>query len=119
MKLEEFDAKKNGTSLVEIKLHDLRRLFSSLHPAPSLEKDLDEGAEQCIVEAFREIGTAAEIPQEGLLISGWIARWLPIQILLYDWWPIQESKNIYRQIPSAPIQIRALPLEGHPEPVTR
>ncbi len=40
-------------------------------------------------------GTVHEIITEGLLISGWVAMWRPIQIFLYDWWPIRRMRSIY------------------------
>lgn len=36
-------------------------------------------------------GTIEKILAEGLLISGWVAMWRPIQIYLYDWWPIRRT----------------------------
>jgi hypothetical protein len=33
----------------------------------------------------------AQILQEGLLIGGWVARWRPMEIFLYDWWPIRAE----------------------------
>jgi hypothetical protein len=58
------------------------------------------------------LGSATEILREGLLISGWVAMWRPIQILLYDWWPIQELKRTYRKIRSVDILLQ--PLEEQP-----
>lgn len=28
---------------------------------------------------------------EGLVIGGWVAMWRPIEILLYDWWPLRRQ----------------------------
>jgi hypothetical protein len=28
---------------------------------------------------------------EGLVIGGWVAMWRPIEILLYDWWPLRRE----------------------------
>jgi hypothetical protein len=33
-------------------------------------------------------GPLAVILREGLTIVGWVALWRPIQIFLYEWWPI-------------------------------
>jgi hypothetical protein len=30
----------------------------------------------------------ARVLQESLVIGGWVAMWRPLEILLYDWWPI-------------------------------
>ena len=32
----------------------------------------------------------AEIIREGLLIVGWVAMWRPLEVFLYDWWPIER-----------------------------
>lgn len=35
---------------------------------------------------------------EGFLIAGWVSLWHPIEILLYEWWPLSRQINIYRSI---------------------
>ncbi len=32
----------------------------------------------------------AEVIREGLLIVGWVATWRPLEVFLYDWWPIRR-----------------------------
>ena len=44
-------------TLIEIRLSEVRQLFHTLDPAPFREKDLDEAAEQYLLEACREAGT--------------------------------------------------------------
>jgi hypothetical protein len=51
-------------------------------------------------------GTFAELIQEGLLISGWVAMWRPFQIFLYDWWPIRLKRQVYEKIRAMPIEVR-------------
>ena len=51
-------------------------------------------------------GTLAEIMQEGLLIMGWVAMWRPIQIFLYDWWPIQRKRRVLERLVAIPVQVR-------------
>ena len=48
---------------------------------------------------------ALEILQEGLLISGWVAMWRPIQIFLYDWWPVRNLQRLYDKLSRAPIDV--------------
>jgi len=39
----------------------------------------------------------AEIIRESFLIGGWVAMWRPLEVFLYDWWPIRnEAKNFDR-----------------------
>jgi hypothetical protein len=50
--------------------------------------------------AARAIGTLAagpygDIASEGLVIAGWVAMWRPIQIFLYEWWPILRRRKTY------------------------
>ncbi len=38
------------------------------------------------------LGAAADIIKEGLTICGWVAMWRPLEICLYDWWPLYEER---------------------------
>ena len=42
---------------------------------------------------------------EGLIILGWVANWRPIEIFLYDWWPIIRNRNILRRLAKAEIVV--------------
>lgn len=53
-------------------------------------------------------GMLVQIIKEGLLISGWVAMWRPIQIFLYDWWPIRYMGKLYEKISKMPIEMRSL-----------
>ena len=175
--------KESGVWLVEIRLQELRQLFSHLDPAPFREKDLDPEAENYIEGAAREIGlgrptkllihlpagiadssdarTAPEavrnyfsyrarqtrnelhrllargfaslaiglaflsacltlrrslvsagsdsVVAEGLLIIGWVALWRPVEIFLYDWWPIRRRQRILEAIARMPVEVVASP----------
>jgi hypothetical protein len=50
-------------------------------------------------------GRLAQVLREGLLISGWVAMWRPIQLVLYDWWPARRKFLIYRKIAQSEISI--------------
>ena len=43
--------------------------------------------------------------KESLLIGGWVAMWRPLQIFLYDWWPVVRRRRIYRQLGHADVQV--------------
>ncbi|MET3353212.1 UNVERIFIED_ORG: hypothetical protein ABID33_001108 [Xanthobacter viscosus] len=43
---------------------------------------------------------------EGLLILGWVALWRPMEIFLYDWWPIARQRNLFRRLAAAEIVVR-------------
>ena len=44
---------------------------------------------------------------EGLIILGWVANWRPIEILLYEWWPIVGRWRLYRRLAVASVRIVA------------
>ena len=44
--------------------------------------------------------------QESLLIFGWVANWRPIEIFLYDWWPIVRQRNLYQRLSAAEVKLR-------------
>jgi hypothetical protein len=46
------------------------------------------------------------IVAEGLVITGWVAMWRPIQIFLYDWWPLRGMVRIYEKLAQIPVEIR-------------
>ena len=47
------------------------------------------------------------ILQEGLLILGWVAMWRPLQIFLYDWWPIRHFAELYERLSVTPVRLKA------------
>lgn len=48
-----------------------------------------------------------DIFKEGLLIIGWVAMWRPLEIFLYDWWPIAYSCNIFEKLSHIAIELRS------------
>lgn len=44
---------------------------------------------------------------ESLIIVGWVANWKPIEIFLYDWWPLARRRNLYRRLAAAKVELRA------------
>jgi hypothetical protein len=43
--------------------------------------------------------------EEGLIILGWVANWRPIEIFLYDWWPIVRHRNLLLRLANAEVAI--------------
>jgi len=170
-------------TLIQIRLREIRQLFHTLDPAPFREKDIDDDAEQYLLEACREarghqrlrlviqvpeheleseaartlpdainnyfsyrerekrsdiirllhqgivslligllflfaclalrrslMGSAMladpSIVEEGLLILGWVAMWRPIEVLLYDWWPMVRHRRLLHQLAVIPVEVR-------------
>lgn len=42
---------------------------------------------------------------EGLLLIGWVALWRPVEIFLYDWWPIRRQQKRFESIARMPVEI--------------
>ena len=39
-----------------------------------------------------------QILREGLVIIGWVAIWRPLEVLLYDWWPLSQKRRLLQRI---------------------
>ena len=46
-----------------------------------------------------------ELLRESLLIGGWVAMWRPLEIFLYDWWPIRSEARLYDRLSAMPVRI--------------
>jgi len=166
---------------ISLKLREMSQLFNSMDPSPFVEKDLDDDAEEFIVNWAQEFptgtpirlrvyleqwptqdpkelittaihnyfshrakiidmqfkgllnqgrttlliglaflsvclglskvllehepGTWAAIARESLTIAGWVAMWRPMQIYLYDWWPLRRRYRIYAQLSHLPVEV--------------
>jgi hypothetical protein len=44
--------------------------------------------------------------REGLLIGGWVAMWRPLEIFLYDWWPIRAEQRLFDRLAGMPVRVR-------------
>lgn len=64
--------------------------------------------------SFERLGSFAA---EGLLILGWVALWRPMEIFLYDWWPIARQRRLYGRLAQADVQVRSG--DDAPEATTR
>ena len=54
---------------------------------------------------WADVYRSISIFREGLLICGWVAMWRPLQIFLYDWWPILGERRIFERLGRMPVQI--------------
>ncbi len=50
-------------------------------------------------------GAGYRVARESLTIVGWVAMWRPLQIFLYDWWPLQRQIRLYFRLGSAHVQV--------------
>jgi hypothetical protein len=49
-----------------------------------------------------------EIVRESLTIGGWVSMWRPLEVFLYDWWPIRNEVRLSDQLAAMPVRIRYL-----------
>lgn len=84
-------------------LHELirRGLISLLIGLAALAAFLSAG------EALRSAigGTAGSIAATSLHIGGWVAMWNPMEIFLYEWWPIVSDRRLMRRLSRMPVQV--------------
>jgi hypothetical protein len=50
----------------------------------------------------RRIG---DIIRESLVIGGWVAMWRPLEVFLYDWWPIRSDARLADRLSGMPVRI--------------
>lgn len=43
--------------------------------------------------------------RETLVIGGWVAMWRPLEIFLYDWWPIRAERQLYDRLSAMPVRV--------------
>ena len=125
---------KVAENLIEIRVNDIAQLFHTLDPFPFREKDLADEAEDYIVSWAREMPgnrsfkivvfllahlagsylteTALKrLAEESFLILGWVANWRPLEIFLYDWWPLARRRDLYNRLSVATVESKPYSIE--------
>ena len=49
-----------------------------------------------------------EIVRESFTIGGWVSMWRPLEVFLYDWWPIRNEVRLSDRLAAMPVRIRYL-----------
>lgn len=49
---------------------------------------------------------AIGILREGIVIFGWVSIWKPIELILFDWYPLFEKLRFYKKLLGTEIEIR-------------
>jgi hypothetical protein len=57
----------------------------------------------------KESGILPDFIQQGVTIAGWVAMWRPMEIYLYDWWPVRHRGKIFYKLSQMPVEVR----KGH------
>ena len=70
----------------------------------------------CLGAAHLAGGFLIETPfkrlvEESFLILGWVANWRPLEIFLYDWWPIARRRDLYRRLSRAVVLTKPYPAQ--------
>ena len=47
----------------------------------------------------------AGVASESLLIGGWVAMWRPLEVFLYDWWPIRAEARLFDRLSAMIVRI--------------
>ena len=46
------------------------------------------------------------ILKEGLVITGWVTMWKPLEVFLYDWRPIHYKQKCYEMLSKSPVDLK-------------
>jgi hypothetical protein len=49
--------------------------------------------------------TIAPLVRESFLIGGWVAMWRPLEMFLYDWWPIVGERRLYDRLSRMAVRV--------------
>lgn len=44
------------------------------------------------------------LAEQSFLILGWVANWRPLEIFLYDWWPLAHRRDLYNRLSVATVE---------------
>jgi hypothetical protein len=55
--------------------------------------------------AAQSPGTFLSILRESLTIGGWVAMWRPMEIYLYEWWPLRRRGRLYEKLSRMEIEV--------------
>jgi hypothetical protein len=50
-------------------------------------------------------GDAGLLLGESLIIGGWVAMWRPLEVFLYDWWPVRAQARLFERLAAMPVRL--------------
>jgi hypothetical protein len=50
--------------------------------------------------------TLSILLRQSLTIAGWVAMWRPMQIFLYEWWPLLRKGHLYEKMSRMHVEVR-------------
>jgi hypothetical protein len=51
-------------------------------------------------------GALSIVLRESLTIAGWVAMWRPMQIFLYEWWPVRRMGRLFEKMSRMRVEVR-------------
>lgn len=55
-------------------------------------------------EALHDYAWGA-LAREGIMIGGWVAMWKPLEIFLYDWWPLRRKRRDFERLRDMKVEV--------------
>lgn len=105
--------------------HSQRRLREHLHQARNASL-LGLGFMAVCMLLHNLIATLdnllAQTLAEGLMVIGWVALWRPVEMYLYDWWPLRRECRLFERLSRMPVTLhftRGEPRAPDPRAATR
>ncbi|MBE7490874.1 MAG: hypothetical protein HS108_03785 [Planctomycetes bacterium] len=56
--------------------------------------------------------TWGDLAREGIMIGGWVAMWRPLEIFLYDWWPLRRKRLDFERLRDMRVEVILPPAQG-------
>jgi hypothetical protein len=51
-------------------------------------------------------GAFPTVARESLTIAGWVAMWRPMEIFLYEWWPLRRRWRVFEKMSRMKVEVR-------------
>lgn len=67
-----------------------------------------------LVTQWMDARSFAFVLRESLVIGGWVAMWRPMEILLYDWWPVRGDQRLFDRLSRMEVRIVGADDPGDP-----
>ena len=118
--LAEFPARQNPQTVIEQGVHHYFAYRARLNRM-EFRRLLKEGQQSLLIGILflatclmaghaigggESAGTFRSIARESLTIAGWVAMWRPMQIYLYDWWPLRRRGKLYEKLNRMKVEVR-------------
>ena len=85
--------------VLELSLSDTRQLFNSMDPAPFRDYfQRRAAATRRQLQQMLRLGRYSLLIEHSLVIGAWVALWRPLEIFLYDWWPVRAEARLYDRL---------------------